>query len=91
MRALNKILNNFYGEGGTGSKVDTMICNYAKKLGYLNSDEFHNSIFRIHVDTAQKRKYPSFDRFYVNFKTREIASNEPDHEKGWISMYGARP
>jgi hypothetical protein len=101
-----KILNNYYGEGGTKSKAGMMILKYAKNCGYkyinygnlyeIDSDykkmASKDSIFRVHANTRQKSTYPAFDGCYVNFHTNEIATRIPKENGNgkWQGMYHAR-
>lgn len=98
-----KFLNNYYGQGGSGSAVDQMISKFAKNVEfdagwgyglYSYKDEKKldsaKDIFRIKLPNfKQKDRYPSFDIFRVNFQLEEIASSKPLGEVGWQDFYGA--
>jgi len=87
------LLNGFYGQGGTGSKIDQVI----KRWGDDNNAHFIENlyykpldIFRIKIDNVKYPNYPPWDSMLVNFTTGEISSKKKNKENGWTSAYGAR-
>jgi len=95
-----KILNNFYGEGGSGSKVDQVMLEWAKDNGVGHVGGGYGGgmgrgsggvkdIFRIKLDNTRFPSFPPIDIFYVNFKTNEVSYPNPGGA-GWQQMYGAR-
>lgn len=91
----------YYGEGGRGSVVDQKLVEwcrdnsacYVSNAGDSKPDGSKlspNDIFRVKIKDTKFKRYPSFDKMVVNFKTDEIASRVPQGSGvGWVGTYGA--
>lgn len=92
------MLNNFYGQVGSHSKVDQAIIRWAKDNDAVVFNYDAKNIFRIRLDKTCYPNYPPFDNFVVNFKTDELASSAPGipskdrykYDPNWRATYGAR-
>jgi len=98
------LLNNYYGEGGSGSIFDNKIKEYAKNkikncttVGSLPDGSSRRGIdvFITQLEDTRFPQYCPFDGFYVNFELNQISYTYPMDSKnmklpGWINAYKAQ-
>lgn len=62
--------SNFYGEGGNGSKSDTIITKWLTDHGYKSFSNYNNNDGNIMIQLKNYKypQFPPFDSFYINLE-----------------------